>query len=108
MGVGGEAFSLIFTSDISKYSSLSLPPKVSLLCRVTVTGSSLSVWVQENRAKTLEYFLTKWRHFYEMDRRKKSRSGNKNYICDSFRPKMWKMLEEKQHLLLRAIEEAVY
>lgn len=43
-----------------------------------------------------------------MDRRKKSRSGNKNYICDSFRPKMWKMLEEKQPLLLRAIEEAVY
>lgn len=43
-----------------------------------------------------------------MDRRKKSRSGNKNYICDRFRPKMWKMLEEKQPLLLRAIEEAVY
>lgn len=52
--------------------------------------------------------MTKRRHFYETDRREKSRSGNENYSRDSFRPKMWKMLEEKQHLLLRAIEEAVY
>lgn len=50
---GGEVdVSFIFTSDTSKYSSLSLPPKY-LCCTVTVTSFSLSVWVQKKTQKNL-------------------------------------------------------
>lgn len=73
--------------------------------------SLVLVWQYGFRKKKEKPWSTlwqKWRHFYEGGWRKKSsRSGIENSTNDTFWPKMWKMLEEKQHLLLRGYKGTV-